>query len=356
MPECGHVKVFFLVAIGANSAFSTLFGAGGLDGEFPIAKAVTGRGNNDIFLKDNVLAFFFGEIQIVVDVEPILDIAVNRASGSYRFDLHGIGVHRRIIIGYRRDRNSMIARPYSDRFQVDILDVDGLTIVGYRDITSLDTKVGSIFRIPADRQNDSFDIGSVFPTNRETIIATQVCFRHRGRCYSRRNVSSHHFAANGAGMTFLAFLRCAGYPFAPSVTCRGNLFDLEFNAAFGAVIMSFAFLYAGRLQDILPFAGVVSERRDHFDVEFGAADGAKEMLAALLEAGRLDGNDPLFSRRMRQSCDRCFGRIAATRTDLASRCQTDGGASGCSRTALDHIVTECGDLFHFEFFVAYSAD
>ena len=140
------------------------------------------------------------------------------------------------------------------------------------------------------------------------------------------------------------------------MTRCGNFFDLEFDAAKSTERMSYTFSSTVRLAYEFPFAGVMSERGDLFDVEFFAANGAKEMLAAFFETGRSEGNYPLFSRRMRQFSDSSFGRIAATRAYFASCFQTDGGAGSGSRIALDHIVTEFGNLFLFEYYAAYVAN
>ena len=109
--ESGNVEIFFFVAICAYSTLSSFFGTSGFGGYLPFAEVVTGCGNDEIFLKDNVFAFFFGESQIVVVVVPIFDIAVNRTSRRDRFDFHDIGVARNVIIGYRFDPKIMIFSP-----------------------------------------------------------------------------------------------------------------------------------------------------------------------------------------------------------------------------------------------------
>ena len=113
--ERRNVKVFFLFAICAHSALSSFFGTSGFGGDLPFAEVVTGCGNNDILLKDNVFTFFFGEEQVAVHIEPIFDITVSRTSGRNRFDFHNIGVCRNVIIRYRFDPDSISAHPQFKR-------------------------------------------------------------------------------------------------------------------------------------------------------------------------------------------------------------------------------------------------
>ena len=115
VPECGNVEVFLLVASCAYSALSTVFGASGLGGDLPFTEGVAECGHNDVFLKYNVLTFYFREEQIVVHIKPIFDISVFRASCGNRLDFHGIEVCRNVIILYRFDPNSIISHPHFKR-------------------------------------------------------------------------------------------------------------------------------------------------------------------------------------------------------------------------------------------------